>query len=210
ADVQNPKALNAVMPSDVDKSTGVDGSDVYTRAPQVAHFFVRAAPGTGEGYDLWAVSNHYSSTPNARVGQRTEQAAYGAALAQAIQAAQPNARVVYGGDLNVYPRPDDPIARSDSDTPSDQLGSLYRAGLHNLWDDLVAADPAAAYSYDFQGQAQTLDSLFVNDNLRRDLIEMRSAHINSDYAADDPPGYAGTPPAVSATTTRRCRASDPA
>ncbi len=192
-DVQNPKALNAVLPSDVDRSTGVDGSNVYTRAPQVAHFFVKAAPDGTEGYDLWAVSNHYSSTPDARVGQRTEQATYGAALAQAIQAAMPNARFVYGGDLNVYPRPDDPIARSDADTPSDQLGSLYRAGLHNLWDDLVAADPAAAYSYVFQGQAQTLDSLFVDDNLRRDLIEMRSAHINSDYAADDPAGYASTP-----------------
>jgi uncharacterized protein len=190
-DVQNPKALNAILPSDVDTSTGVDGSNVYTRAPQVAHFFVKAGPDSAEGYDLWAVSNHYSSTPDARVGQRTEQAAYGAALAQAIQAAAPNARLVYGGDLNVFPRPDDPIARSDSDTPSDQLGPLYRAGLHNLWDDLAAADPAAAYSYGFQGQAQTLDNLFVNDNLHRDLIEMRSAHINSDYPADYPAGYAG-------------------
>ncbi|GAA1795086.1 hypothetical protein GCM10009835_11400 [Planosporangium flavigriseum] len=37
ADVQNPKSLNAVLPADVDTSTGVDGSNVYTRAPQVAH-----------------------------------------------------------------------------------------------------------------------------------------------------------------------------
>jgi len=184
ADVQNPKALNALLPSDVDRSTGVDGSNVYTRAPQVAHFFVTAAPGGSEGYDLWALSNHYSSTPNARVGQRTEQAAYGAAIAQAIQAASPNARIVYGGDLNVFPRPDDPIARSDADTPSDQLGPLYRAGLHNLWDDAVAAEPASAYSYVFEGQAQTLDNLFVNDILRRDFVEMRAAHVNADYPAD--------------------------
>jgi predicted extracellular nuclease len=187
ADVQNPKSLNAVLPADVDRRTGVDGSNVYTRAPQVAHFFVKAAAGdwsSSEGYDLWAVSNHYSSTPDARVGQRTEQAAYGAAIAQAVKAAAPNARFVYGGDLNVFPRPDDPIARTDTDTPSDQLGPLYRAGLHNLWDDLVAADPAAAYSYSFQGQAQTLDHLFVDDNLHRDLVEMRAAHVNADYAAD--------------------------
>jgi uncharacterized protein len=185
SDVQNPKALNAVLPSDVDTSTGVDGSDVYTRAPQVARFFVQAAPGETEGFTLWAVSNHYSSTPNARVGQRTEQAAYGAAIAQAIQAADADARVVYGGDLNVYPRPDDPIATSDTDTPSDQLGPLYRSGLHNLWDDAVAADPVSAYSYVFQGQAQTLDSLFVNANLYRDFVEMRAAHVNADYPADD-------------------------
>ena len=39
-DVQNPKALNADLPSDVDTSTGVDGSNVFTRAPQVGHFRV--------------------------------------------------------------------------------------------------------------------------------------------------------------------------
>ncbi|GII22951.1 hypothetical protein Pme01_25480 [Planosporangium mesophilum] len=184
ADVQNPKALNAALPTDVDRSTGVDGSNVYTRAPQVAHFFVKAAPGISEGYDLWAVSNHYSSTPDARVGQRTEQAAYGAAIADAVRAAAPDARFVYGGDLNVFPRPDDPIARTDADTPSDQLGPLYRAGLHNLWDDLARVNPAAAYSYVFQGQAQTLDNLFVDDNLYRDFIEVRAAHVNADFPAD--------------------------
>ncbi|MDT4989938.1 MAG: uncharacterized protein QOI74_4032, partial [Micromonosporaceae bacterium] len=125
------------------------------------------------------------STPDARVGQRTEQAGYGAAIARAIKAATPDARLVYGGDLNVFPRPDDPIARGDSVPPSDQLGGLYRAGLHNLWDDLVTADPAAAYSYVFSGQAQTLDSLFVNDNLYGDLVDMRAAHVNADYPAGD-------------------------
>jgi hypothetical protein len=150
----------------------------------VAHFFVKAAPDASEGYDLWAVSNHFSSTPDARVGQRTEQAGYGAAIAQAVATAAPNARFVYGGDLNVFPRPDDPIARTDADTPSDQLGSLYKAGLRNLWDDLAKANPVAAYSYVFQGQAQTLDHLFVNDNLYRDLIEMRAAHVNADFPAD--------------------------
>ena len=36
----------------------------------------------------------------------------------------------------------------------------------------------------FEGQAQTLDHLFVNDNLYRDLVEMRAAHINADWPAD--------------------------
>jgi predicted extracellular nuclease len=179
SDVQNPKALNAVLPSDVDTSTGVDGSNVYTRAPQVARFFVSASPGADEGYPLWAVSNHYSSTPQARVGQRTEQAAYGAAIATVV-GADPNARMVYGGDLNIFPRPDDPIESA----PSDQLRALYAAGLHNLWEDLAAAAPAAAYSYVFQGQGQTLDHLFVNPPLRRDLLQMRAAHVNAGWPAD--------------------------
>ncbi len=182
--VQNPKVLNADLPSDVDTSTGVDGSNVFTRAPQVARFTVAAAPGGTESYELWAVSNHYSSTPQARVGQRTEQAAYGAAIVAAIESARPHARVVYGGDLNVFPRPDDPIAMTDSDTPSDQLKPLYDLGLHNLWQDLAAQVPGSAYSYVFQGQAQTLDHLFVNDELYGDLVKIRAAHINADWPAE--------------------------
>jgi predicted extracellular nuclease len=181
SDVQNPKALNAVLPSDVDRTTGVDGVNVFTRAPQVALFDVAAAPGGTERFRLWAVSNHYSSGPDSRVGQRREQAAYGAALATAIETADGDARIAYGGDLNVFPRPDDPLPA----TPGDQLAPLYAAGLHNLWDDLVADAPSAAYSYVFDGQAQTLDHLFVNGTLRADLIEMRAAHVNADWAADD-------------------------
>jgi hypothetical protein len=184
ADVQNPKALNADLPPDVDTSTGVDGSDVYTRAPQVARFLVAASPGEGEGLTLWAVNNHFSSTPQARVGQRREQAGYGAAIVAAIETADPHARVVHGGDLNVFPRPDDPIATSDATPPSDQLAPLYAAGLHNLWEDLLADEPSAAYSYTFQGQAQTLDHLFVNDPLYGDLVQMRAAHVNAGWPAE--------------------------
>ncbi len=181
ADVSNPKALNAVLPADVDRSTGVDGANVFTRAPQVALFDVKAAPGASEHFQLWAISNHYSSGPDSRVGQRREQATYGGAITTAIEASHPHARIAYGGDLNVFPRPDEPVPAK----PADQLGPLYDAGLHNLWDDLVADAPASAYSYVFDGQAQTLDNLFVNEALYGDLIEMRAAHINADWAAED-------------------------
>ncbi|WBB79056.1 lamin tail domain-containing protein [Micromonospora sp. WMMD882] len=183
-DVQNPKALNAVLPADTDTSTGKDGNNVFTRAPQLGKFVVRATPGGSESYTLWAVSNHYSSGPDSRVGQRTEQARYGAAIVTAIEAADPHARVVYGGDLNVFPRPDDPIATGADPTPSDQLAPLYEAGLRNLWDDLLADVPSSAYSYSFEGQAQTLDHLFVNDALRRDLVQVRAAHVNADWPAE--------------------------
>ncbi|MGN9776142.1 lamin tail domain-containing protein [Micromonospora sp. H33] len=184
ADVQNPKALNAVLPSDVDTSTGKDGDDVFTRAPQLGKFTVAAAPGSSERFTVWAASNHYSSGPDSRVGQRREQAAYGAAIVAAIEASDPNARVVYGGDLNVFPRPDDPIATGADPTPSDQLGPLYEAGLRNLWEDLLADAPSSAYSYSFEGQAQTLDHLFVNEALHGDLVQMRAAHINADWPAE--------------------------
>jgi len=161
AEVSNPKTLNAVLPADVDTSTGVDGSNVFTRAPQVALFDVKSVPGAPEQFPLWVISNHYTSGPDTRVGQRTEQAAYGAAITTAIEQHHAQARVAYGGDLNVFPRPDDPVPAD----PGDQLGPLYEAGLHNLWDDLVADAPSSAYSYVFDGSAQTLDQLFVNQAL---------------------------------------------
>jgi predicted extracellular nuclease len=203
ADVANPKVLNAVLPGDIDTSTGTDGSNVYTRAPQVGRFRVQARPGanpTGDSFEVWAISNHFSSGPDGRVGQRREQAAYGAAIVDAIEAGYPGARVLYGGDLNVFPRPDDPFVPGDPLFPSDQLAALYDTGLHNLWDDLVAESPAAAYSYVFQGQGQTLDQLYVNDPLYGDLVQARVAHVNAgwpaDFPGDGPRGLSDHDPAV--------------
>jgi uncharacterized protein len=188
-DVQNPKALNAVLPEDVDRSTGTDGDDVFTRPPQVALFEV-TGPGR-RSQILYAVSNHFSSTPDARVGQRTEQARFNAAIAAAI-AAHEGDRVLIGGDLNVYPRPDDPFPPGHPLHPSDQLGPLYDQGLSNLYDVLVKDEPAGAYSYVFEGQAQTLDQLFVSTTLRRELEEVRMAHINADWpSAFDADGARG-------------------
>lgn len=180
-DVQNPKALNADLPSDVNVSTGVDGSNVFTRPPQVGLFRIwQDAVGSGTSLDVYALSNHFSSTPNARVGQRTEQALYDASIVAALQAANTDVLVAVAGDFNVYPRPDDPF---DS-APSDQLGPLYNQGLLNLFDVLVAEVPASAYSYIFQGQTQTLDQIFVTPSLMDELVQARAAHVNSDWPAD--------------------------
>jgi uncharacterized protein len=194
-DVSNPKALNADLPAGTDVSTGVDGSDVYTRAPQVGHFRIwRDGIGESVFTELWAISNHFSSTPNARVGQRTEQAAYQVAIVDAILGGDASARVISGGDFNVYPRPDDPFAPGQaygccSIGPSDQLGPMYDAdaGLNNLWETLVADVPASAYSYVFQGQAQTLDMQWADDAQFVDLVQVRAGHFNADFPAK----YAG-------------------
>ncbi len=185
AHMQNPKALNAALPADVDTSTGVDGVNVFTRAPQVALFRVwRDRIGASVFADLYAISNHFSSGPTTRIGQRREQAAYNAVIVAAVQTAHSGARVVVGGDLNVFPRPDDPFAPGEPLFPSDQLAPLYARGLTNLWDRLVAEAPASAYSYVFQGQAQTLDQLFVTSALRDEVTRVRAAHINADWPAD--------------------------
>jgi predicted extracellular nuclease len=189
ADVSNPKALNADLPDDVCLATGFDGTNVYTRPPQVGHFRVwREGVGTSVFTDLWALSNHFSSTPNARTGQRTEQALYNAEIVEAILADDSDARVITAGDFNVYPRPDDPFAPDEvygcGTGPSDQLGPMYDAGLHNLWDTLVEEVPQSAYSYNFVGMVQTLDMQWANEGQFDDLVQVRAAHLNADFAAD--------------------------
>jgi hypothetical protein len=184
-DVQNPKALNADLPSDVDLSTGVDGTNVFTRPPQVGLFRIwRTTLDSSTFVDLYALSNHFSSTPNARVGQRIEQALYDASIVDALQAANPDVLVAAAGDFNVYPRPDDPFEPGQALYPSDQLGPLYDQGLQNLFDVLVAEVPVSAYSYIFQGQTQTLDQIFVTPSLKDELVQARAAHVNSDWPAD--------------------------
>ena len=118
------------------------------------------------------------------MGQRTEQALYDAAIVDALQSDDPDVHVAVGGDLNVYPRPDDPFSPGHPLFPSDQLGPLYDQGLENLWDVLVEDVPESAYSYIFQGQTQTLDQLFVTPALFAELTQMRAAHVNSDWPAD--------------------------
>jgi hypothetical protein len=100
-----------------------------------------------------------------------------------IQASNPYARIVVGGDLNVYPRPDD-IAYG----ASDQLASLYNPslGLKNLWEVLLDQAPESAYSYIYLGMAQTLDQMFINQTMLADLKQFRVAHVNSDFPADYP------------------------
>jgi predicted extracellular nuclease len=199
--VQNPKVLNADMPDRVDLSTGSDGTDVFTRAPQVGLFRIwHNRVGRGSHFDVYAVSNHFSSTPDQRVGQRTEQALYNARIVDALQEADSGVHSIVGGDLNVYPRPDDPFAPDHPLHPSDQLAPLYDQGLTNLWDSLVEDVPRSAYTYVFQGQAQTLDQLFVTESLLEELEQVRVAHVNSDwparFAGDGPRGASDHDPVV--------------
>lgn len=162
----NPRALNALDAA---------GRTVFARAPQVA-WFERVDDGTR----FYAVSNHFRSRPDAHVELRRAQAAFAAALAAALRVAEPGADVIVGGDLNTFPRPDEPVPLE----PADQLGPLYDAGLRNLYDRMLSERPAAAYTYVWQGQAQTLDQLFVSPGLAARLRAAWAAHINSDFTAD--------------------------
>jgi predicted extracellular nuclease len=193
--VSNPKTLNAMLPAGV---SACESSWVFPRAPDIALFRVFDKPIAGGGsmtpqttgsyQDVYVINNHFKSGPDSCVDHRTEQAKYNAAIVKAIETAEPDANVVVGGDLNVYPRPDDPFAPIGQPGSSDQLGALYAPdlGLKNLWEVLLNHAPQAAYSYVYVGMAQTLDQMFMNQALLSNLYQVRIAHINSDFPADYP------------------------
>lgn len=167
-DVENPKCFNATYPEN--SNTGKVQKVVFSRAPQVAHFKV------GDR-DLFALCNHFSSGPDKKITKRRNQAALNAAIATALGTSHPDADIVVGGDLNVFPRPDEPSPAN----PNDQLGALYEAGLTNLYDGLLETKPESAYTYVYRGQSGSLDHLFVNDVLGKRLRDFRIAHINADH-----------------------------
>ena len=184
SDVSNPKTLNAVLPAGI---AACETSWVFPRAPDVGLFRIHAATAGSNGYrDVYVINNHFKSGPDTCVAHRTEQARYNAALIAFIETKNPNAGIIMGGDLNVYPRPDDPFAPIGLAGSSDQLGSLYAPslGLTNMWDALKTQAPEAAYSYVFVGQAQTLDQMFLDPSMMASLEEFRVDHINSDFPAD--------------------------
>lgn len=175
AQVQNPKALNSKY----------SGGDVFARAPQAGEFLVwRDGKKEGEPITVHAIVNHFKSNPSGAVERRREQAAYNARMIDAFERTDPGALIVCGGDLNVFPRPDDPFAPGDAKYPSDQLAALYEQGMINLYDYQLATAPSAAYSYVYSGVAQTLDHLFVNPAFDEMLVGVSVAHINSDWNAE--------------------------
>lgn len=193
--VQNPKAFNAFYDGQLDHDDLLDVT--FSRAVQVGHFRVYPEEvGHGKSTELYLLNNHFSSRPDARIERRRHQATFNASLALAIQKSDPDAFVLVGGDLNVFPRPDDPIAES----PSDQLGSLYEQGLYNTYDRFISDFPEGAYTYVYRGQAGTLDHFFLNQRLKGLLEHATILHINSDwpeeYNGDGPMGVTDHDPIV--------------
>lgn len=177
-DVSNPKAFNAVFRGSLDNDPELEA--VFSRAVQV--FVVEDIP---SGKHVWMLNNHFSAIPGRRVDRRTQQAAVNAELAELILQRDENAVVVVGGDLNVYPRPDDPM-----DPPSDQLGPLYELGLYNVADRVLEQSPATAYSYNFRGVVGILDHFFLSSAGKNALGEVRYLKLNAsapEAFSDEPP-----------------------
>lgn len=166
-EVVNPKAFNFLYTGEPD---GEMNPCIFSRAVQVFALEDR------QGRRLWLLNNHFSAIPGRRVERRTWQARVNARIAQRIMERYPEDGVIVGGDLNMFPRPDDPL-----DPPSDQLGPLYRAGLFNVADWILERAPENAYSYVFQGDANILDHFFLSPGLASRLVLATYLHLNADH-----------------------------
>lgn len=130
-----------------------------------------------EGQQVIVISNHFNSKggdeplfgpeqapTNGSEVQRLQQAQAVAAFVQGILALKPDANVIVTGDLNDFQF-------------ASALAPLYAAGLSNLVNTLPEGE---RYTYNYQGNAQALDHLFVSPHLLA-AASLDIVHANSEF-----------------------------
>ncbi|MDZ8088872.1 MAG: choice-of-anchor I family protein [Nostoc sp. DedQUE12b] len=146
-----------------------------SRKPLVGEF-------TFNGETVYVIGNHFNSKggdqplfgPNqpptlSSETQRQQQATLVKNFVSNILAIAPNANVVVAGDLNDFEF-------------SNPVNTLESAGLTSLIETLPQNE---RYTYNFQGNAQTLDHVLVSNNLLNKLDGYDVVHINSEFADQD-------------------------
>jgi predicted extracellular nuclease len=131
------------------------------------------------GQIVFAIANHFNSKGSDQPlygptqppiltseAQRNQQAEVVKSFVQDILAIDPNANVIVLGDLNDFEF-------------SSPLHILKSAGLTPLAETLPENE---RYTYNFQGNAQTLDHILVSHNLLSNLDGYDVVHINSEFA----------------------------
>lgn len=137
---------------------------------------------TFNGQTIYVIGNHFNSKggdqplygPNqlptlSSEIQRNQQATIVKNFVKSILDINPNANVVVAGDLNDFEF-------------SNPLSTLESAGLKTLIETLPANE---RYTYNYQGNAQTLDHILVSNNLFNNLDGFDVVHINSEFADQD-------------------------
>lgn len=159
----------------------------------------------GASYPVTAYINHLRSlngvgdagpgssgwpTENARVSaKRTQQALFLANLVEARQNANPNERIVLLGDFNAFEFSDGyadvmGIVRGDEAADPNVLTYVDSPITAPLIDgSQLIVNPAERYSYVFDGNAQTLDHVVVNEAVVMDSanVVVEHARINADF-----------------------------
>lgn len=154
----------------------------------------------GEGFDLTVVANHLRSLNNsvgndAAAGRarfkRAEQAVFLANYLAQRQAANPDERVLLLGDFNAFEFNDgyvDVMGIITGRPAAEDAVLEYRASALEATPltNLVLATPAAdRYGYSFDGNAQNLDHIVVNEALRADAsVAIEHPRVNADFAGE--------------------------
>jgi predicted extracellular nuclease len=137
------------------------------------------------GIDSTAVNG--TGTEGGRIRfKRRAQAEFLANLIQARQVADPNENLAVVGDFNAFPFNDGYVdvegTIAGTPTPANQVvlasSDLVNPDLTNLIDLLP---PTERYSFTFDGNAQALDYILVNNNLRARLTRHAYARNNGDF-----------------------------
>lgn len=159
----------------------------------------------GASYPITVIANHLRSlngiddvasggsgwsTEGARVrAKRGAQAAYLAGLIEQLQQTNPNEKIVLVGDFNAFEFNDGytdvlGIIKGE-EAAEDQVLTYVDSPLTSIFVDgsQLIADPAQRYSYVFEGNAQTLDHVLVNEALVMDKVGLSVDHarINADF-----------------------------
>jgi predicted extracellular nuclease len=128
-----------------------------------------------------------SGTEGGRIRfKRRAQAEFLANLIQARQTANPTENITVVGDFNAFPFNDGYVdvagTIKGTPTPADQVvlasNDLVDPDLTNLIDTLP---PSERYSFTFDGNAQALDYILVNDNMLSRLKRHAYARNNGDF-----------------------------
>lgn len=158
---------------------------------------------TGKPLEFTVVANHLKSflgsddpkDGGARVRtKRKLQAEYLAKFVDARQKTNPNEKIALVGDFNAFQFNDGVVdiigTIKGKPAPKDQVlmasEDFVTTDLTNLVDVI---DKKQQYSYLFDGNAQVLDHIIINDALRRNLAGFGYARINADY----PQSYRNNP-----------------
>lgn len=171
SDVNGVPTLSA-SPGRIDPTNSAFNS---SRKPLVGEF-------TFNGKTIYVIGNHFNSKggdqplygPNqpptlTSVTQRQQQATVVKNFVQSILAIDPNANIAVVGDLNDFEF-------------SNPVSILESAGLTSLIETLPENE---RYTYNFEGNAQTLDHVLVSNSLLGKLDGYDVVHINSEFADQD-------------------------
>lgn len=136
-------------------------------------------------------SNGYATTGDRRRAKRALQAEYTAALIEQIQQDDPSTHLVLLGDFNAFEFNDGYVdvmgVLTGREAPADQVLQYVDSPITVPLTNMTTLAPEGEnYSFSFEGNAQTLDHLVVNQALL-DAATLRTEHarINADFGVDN-------------------------